>query len=62
MNNEWVKYSDRSTEVYVVVSDHEDWLDYLSLFETSWMLFAWNRNNSGDGGFGWGNFGWPDRT
>ena len=53
MNNEWVKYSDRSAEDDVFISDHEDWLDYLNLYETSWMLFAWNRSNSRSGNFGW---------
>jgi len=56
MNNEWVKYSDRSSQVDVFILDHEDWLDYLNLYETSWMLFVWNSNNEG------GNFGWPGRT
>ena len=53
MNNEWVKYSDRSAEDDVFINDHEDWLDHLSLFETSWMLFVWTRSNSEDGDFGW---------
>ena len=56
MNNEWVKYSDRSSDDDTFfVSDHEDWLDYLNLYETSWMLFVWNSNNEG------GNFGWPGK-
>ncbi len=53
MNNEWVKFSDRSGEAEVFISDHEDWLDTLNLYETSWMLFVWNRDNSKSGDFGW---------
>ena len=50
--SEWVKYSDRSNEEHVFIIDHEDWLDYLNLYETSWMMFVWNSNNA-DGDFGW---------
>lgn len=53
MNNEWIKYSDRRIDPDVLVCDHEDWLDYLNLYETSWILFVWSRNNSMGGDFGW---------
>ena len=53
MNNEWVRYSDRSAEAVVVVADHEDWLDYLNLYETSWMLFVWTRSYGKSRDFGW---------
>lgn len=53
MNNEWVRFSDRSGEAEVFVTDHEDWLDYLNMYETSWILFVWTRNNREGGKFGW---------
>ena len=53
MNDEWIAYSDRSIEPDTIVHDHEDWLDYLNLYETSWMLFVWTRSNKGL------DFGWP---
>jgi len=61
MNNEWVKYSDRSSEDIVVVTDHEDWLDYLNLYETSWILFVWTRSNWTGSNSEDGNFGWPSK-
>ena len=40
MKNYWIKYSDRRGNVNLDDYDHEDWLDYLNLYETSWILFA----------------------
>ncbi len=53
MNDDWIKYSDRTTNDELLVCDHEDWLDYLNLYETSWILFVWNKRNLESGNFGW---------
>ncbi len=53
MNNAWVKFSDRSKNDIFMVNDHEDWLDYLNMYETSWILFVWNRRNLESDDFGW---------
>lgn len=40
MKNYWIEYSNRRGDVDLDDYDHEDWLDYLNLYETSWILFA----------------------
>lgn len=57
MNNEWIQCSRLSIKEHKLDSDkylsHENWLDYLNLHETSWMLFVTieGRNSY--------KFGWP---
>lgn len=58
MNNEWIHCSKLLVEEHKLDDDkclsHEEWLDYLNLHETSWMLFATiGRRNSYV-------FGWPE--
>lgn len=59
MNDNWVRCSKivvnniRTDDQRIC--DHEDWLDYLNLHETSWLLFAWgDRIHKHD-------FGWPSK-
>lgn len=53
MKDHWIKYSYRKGDINLNDYDHEDWLDYLGLFETSWILFVWNRRNVDNRNFGW---------
>lgn len=52
MKDHWIKYSDRKCDINLNDYDHEDWLDYLGLFETSWISFA-GKTMYYDKSFGW---------
>jgi len=57
MNDEWIQRSREAVEHFKRDNkknlSHEDWLDYLNLHETSWILFVTIEDRVSS------DFGWP---